>query len=291
MKSNIKNEEFNQTTQKLMPIQKSDTVNITFLAFSFPISALSNFPKESIIDLQAELITDLCKKALKFWVNDVLGFEMSPTRGRGCYGYKDSMTLSSNGEVMGLICLGGQRDTIFFQISDKGCKHLFSHITPSVLHHWLSKTLTVSKLSRIDLAIDNFDGDFDCNYAVKAHKNGLFRTSSHGRYPEISSKNKYSSDTELKKEYRQEMILVGSRKSIIHWRIYNKKLQQGIKRDNFYWYRSEVELKKLSVDSLLDLVATFADICPFAASFYLDKGVKTKAVNKATKFSLVAGIL
>jgi DNA relaxase NicK len=122
MKVNIKNDGCNQTTQSLIPSQKSDAVNITCLAFSFPISAFNNFPKERVFNLETELITDLYKQALKFWVNDILGFEMSPMRGRGSYGYKNSMTLSSHDDVMGLICLGGQRDTIFFQISEKGCK-------------------------------------------------------------------------------------------------------------------------------------------------------------------------
>jgi phage replication initiation protein len=168
-----------------------------------------------------------------------------------------------------------------------GCKHLFSHTTPSVLHHWLSKIFTVSKLSRIDLTFDAFDGNFDCDYAVKAHENGLFRASSRGRYPEISSKNKYSNGTDLKNVLTQEMICVGSRKSIVYWRIYNKKLQQAIKQDNFSWYRSEVELKKCTVDSLLDIAATFADLCSFAESFDLDKGARIKAMSNATKLSLV----
>jgi len=234
----------------------------------------------------SELMTDFYERTLKVWVNHVLGFEMSPMRGRGLHGYKDSMTLRANGVEVGFIGLGGQRDTIYFQISGTGCKSLFSHTTPFVMHHWLSKVFTVTKLSRIDLAFDDFDENFDCDYAEKAYKDGWFRTSNRGPAPVINPNHKYTYDTDLNKVYTQEMVCVGSRKSLVYWRIYNKKLEQGIKQDDLSWYRSEAELKKWSVDSLLNLAATFAGLCPFAGSVDLDKGVRTKAMSKAKEICL-----
>jgi phage replication initiation protein len=232
------------------------------------------------------LMRDFYERTLKVWVNAVLGFEMSPMRGRGLHGYKDSMTLRANGVDVGFIGLGGQRDTIYFQISGTGCKHLFSHTSPFVMHHWLSKVFTITKLSRVDLAFDDFDENFDCDYAEKAYKDGWFRTANRGPSPEINPNHKYTYDTDLNKVFTQEMVCVGSRKSILYWRIYNKKLEQGIKQDDLSWYRSEAELKKWSVDCLLNLAATFAGLCPFASSVDLDKGVKTKAMSKAKEICL-----
>jgi len=234
----------------------------------------------------ANLMTDFYERTLKVWVNEVLGFEMSPMRGRGLNGYKDSMTLRANGAEVGFIGLGGQGDTVYFQISGTGCKSLFSHTTPFVIHHWLSKVFTVTKLSRIDLAFDDFDENFDCDYAEKAYIDGWFRTSNRGKTPIINPNHKYTYDSDMNKVYEQEMICVGSRKSIVYWRIYNKKLEQGIKQEDLSWYRSEAELKKWSVDSLLNLAATFAGLCPFAASVDLDKGVRTKAMSKAKEICL-----
>ncbi|ASM48802.1 phage replication initiation protein [Pseudoalteromonas espejiana DSM 9414] len=232
------------------------------------------------------LMADFYEETLKVWVNKVLGFEISPMRGRGLHGYKDSMTLRANGLDVGFIGVGGQRDTVYFQISGTGCKHLFSHTTPFVMHHWLSKVFTVTHLSRIDLAFDDFDNNFDCDYAEKAYKDGWFRTSDRGPTADINENHKYKYDSKMKKIFSQEMICVGSRKSIIYWRIYNKKLEQGIKQDNFSWYRSEAELKKWTVDCLLNLAATFAGLCPFAASVDLDKGIRTKAMSKAKEICL-----
>jgi len=223
---------------------------------------------------------------LKIWVNEVLGFQMSPPTGKGWNGYKDTMTLRSNGVDFGFVAFGGQNNTIYIQITGTGCKHLFSHTTPFIIHHWLSKVFMVTHLSRIDLAFDDFDGNFDCNYAYLAAKDDWFRTSNRGMSPECNPNHKFRWDANSKKIFSQEMVCIGSRKSIVYWRIYNKKLEQGIKQDDLTWYRSEAELKKWTVDCLLNPAATFAGLCPFAASLNLDKGIRTKAMTKTKEVCL-----
>ncbi|PCI54398.1 MAG: phage replication protein [Gammaproteobacteria bacterium] len=232
---------------------------------------------------------DFYEKTLIIWVNEVLGFELSPMRGKGFQGYKDSMTLRSFGKDIGFVAIGGQRETIHFQISGTGCKSLFEHTTPFVLHHWLSKVFSITKLRRVDLCFDDFDNNFNCDYAEKAYIDGFFRTSNRGPSPQAEPRNKYTYETKLNKllkVFTQEMFCVGSRTSAIYWRIYDKKLEQGIKEDDLTWYRSEAELKKWDIDCLLNLGATFAGLCPFSASIDLDKGIKTKAMSKAKEVCL-----
>ena len=229
---------------------------------------------------------DFYEQTLKVWTGEVLGFDISPMRGKGFQGYKDSATLRFLGKDVGYVAIGGQRNTIHFQISGTGCKALFEHTTPFVIHHWLHKVFSITKLSRIDLAYDDYDNNFNCDYAEKAYVDGFFRTSNRGPSPEAEPKNKYKYDSNLNKVFSQEMFCIGSRTSVVYWRIYNKKLEQGIKQDDLTWYRSEAELKKWDIDSLLNPAATFAGICPFAASIDLDKGIKTKAMSKAKEVCL-----
>lgn len=297
--------------------EKYEAIKVDHLAFAFPIAELRHCRKSGqvgktyktqtkypvlpefkachSIDLDelekhknkvAEQLIDFYERTLKVWVTEVLGFDLSPMRGRGLHGYKDSMTLRANGVECGFIGIGGQRDTIYFQISGTGCKYLFEHVTPFVLHHWLSKVFTITKLSRIDLAFDDFDNNFNCDYAEAAYKDGWFRSSSRGQSPMINPNHKYTYDDDLNKVYSQEMICVGSRSSLIYWRIYNKKLEQGITQDDFTWYRSEAELKKWSVDCLLNLAATYAGLCLFSGSINLEKGVKTRAMSKPKEVCL-----
>jgi len=93
-------------------------------------------------------------------------------RGRGLHGYKDSMTILANGIEVGYVGIGGQRDTVYFQISGQGCKYLFTYTTPFVIHHWLAKVFSCTRLSRIDLAFDDYDNNFNCDYAEKAYRDG-----------------------------------------------------------------------------------------------------------------------
>lgn len=226
-------------------------------------------------------LIDFFVRTLHLWVHDVLKMELGSLRGKGFNGYLDSMELKANGIPVGYVGIGGQQNTVYFQISGTGCKHLFANVKLLVLHHWLAKVFNISNLSRVDLCYDDYDGNFDCNYAERAYADNAFRTGARGMGPEIEPRHKYKFNADKEKEYSQEMIVVGSRSSKIYWRIYNKKLEQGIKDDDVTWYRSEVELKKWSVDVLLNPAAAFAGLCAFAASIDLDKGVRTKAMTKA----------
>lgn len=289
-------------------------VKVDHLAFTFKISELRHcsragfmgytsktqphFPKVPKIDAlegktleeieiskqkQHAVLADYYERTLKIFTEHVLGLKMSPLRGRGLHGYKDSMILRNDkGIECGYVGIGGQLDTVFFQISGTGCKYVFAHSTPFRIHHWLYKVLSVERLSRLDLCVDDYDGNFDCEYAKKAYIDDWFRTSDRGNKPAFGEANKYTFNDNLEKVYAQEMVTIGSRTSLTYWRVYNKKLEQGIVDDKFIWYRSEAELKKIHVSALLDIPATFAGINQFAQSIEPTKGkkqVSTKQVK------------
>jgi len=126
-------------TQLKIESAKFDAIKIDHIAFAFPIAELRqcrksgqmgktfrtqvkypNLPEFKAchsIDLDelekhkkvtAEKLKDFYERTLKIWVNEVLGFELSPMRGRGLHGYKDSMTLRAYGVDVGFIGLGGR---------------------------------------------------------------------------------------------------------------------------------------------------------------------------------------
>lgn len=221
-------------------------------------------------------------KTLKIFVDDVLGFDVSAPRDKGFHGYTNSMTMKSkNGQDVGFIGIGGQNDTVYIQISGFGCKHLFDHTTPFVLHHWLNTVFSVSHLSRIDLAKDDYDDNFDCNYAETAYLDGWFRSGKGGQMPTFKNASEYRYDNNMSRIYDVEMVAVGKRTSPIYWRIYNKKLEQGIKDVDLSWFRTEVELKKWSVDALLNPDLAFAGINAFSQSMVNQAGIRTKSMTKA----------
>ncbi|EOX8431553.1 replication initiation factor domain-containing protein [Salmonella bongori] len=177
-------------------------------------------------------------------------------------GYTHSCRLfSSDGQhECGWLMFGGanQKDTAHVQLSGVGCRHLFMNITPYLLWNTL-KGLGVTRLSRVDLCFDDFTGNFGTAYALTAYKDRAFLTGKGGRVQELDVRRPLAGES-----LKGDTVYIGKRKSCIYWRIYDKALEQKI--EGVSWYRSEVELKKVTVDVLSDVDAFFAGICDYSAS-------------------------
>ncbi|EGR1135681.1 replication initiation factor domain-containing protein [Vibrio cholerae] len=222
---------------------------------------------------------DYLEQCLRVFTTSVLGLSLSAPRGLGFQFYNESMKLNSpNGEdFCGFVGIGGNNDTVHFQINGTGCKHLFSRTRAYALHDWLYNVLGVTTLARVDLAYDDFDGLFDCRYAEKAWYDGAFRTSNRGLSPVLHEDYIVSRiDANGSKVYAKEQVSVGSRTSRIYWRIYNKALEQNLANTGLVWYRSEVELKKWDIDVLLDPAGVFTSINDFSASISVAPSFNTK---------------
>ncbi|ECI5748702.1 hypothetical protein D5P88_22350 [Salmonella enterica subsp. enterica] len=192
----------------------------------------------------------------------ILGLSVGPVRSRGMQGYTHSCRLfSADGQhECGWLMFGGanQKDTAHVQFSGVGCRHLFMHTTPYLLWNTL-RGLGVTRLSRIDLCFDDFTGNFDTAYALTAYKDRAFLSGKGGRVQELDVRRPVTGD-----KLRGDTVYVGKRKSRIYWRVYDKALEQ--KLEGVLWYRSEVELKKVTVDVLSDVDAFFAGLCDYSAS-------------------------
>ncbi|WP_335914966.1 replication initiation factor domain-containing protein [Shewanella algae] len=217
---------------------------------------------------------------LEQFINRVLGFRIGSPRAIGRFFYTHSCELFDRKmkTVVGFIAFGGNNDTVYIQISGKGCKFLFSHIDRLRLHHWLS-FLGVTHLTRLDLCYDDFDGNYSCDHAVLAYDDDGFKRFSGGRNPSIEVCTK-----RYNKEIEGQIVKIGSRSSAVYWRIYDKGKEQGVKD---IWYRSEVELKQVHIDTLLNPAKYFASICPYASSINLDEDKAKNLVFKAKKVASI----
>ncbi|KGR35891.1 hypothetical protein OA39_00993 [Vibrio campbellii] len=239
---------------------------------------------------------DICYRnyledCLRIFTNQVLGLSLSAPRGLGFQFYSESMKLTSpDGEdFCGFVGIGGNNDTVHFQINGTGCKHVFARRAPWSLHDWLTNVLGVQTLARVDLAYDDYDGIFDCEYARKAWNDNAFRTAERGRNPVLHEDMTIASIKDGKPVYTKEQYSVGSRTSRIYWRIYNKALEQKLANTGLVWYRSEVELKKWNIDVLLNPAGAFAAINDFSASISTAKQFNTKPIpTKRAALDLLA---
>lgn len=204
---------------------------------------------------------------MQSWVQQVMGLQLSGPRDKGLHGYQNShRLLDRSGRVeLGFVGIGGNNNTVYFQISGQGCRHVFDQISPFSLSWWLSEVLDVTRLSRIDLAYDDFTGNFDCDYAQKAYRDNAFQGMRGGPLPKMQACPEYLGDKLV-----GNIVKVGSRKSDTYWRIYDKAAEQGLK--DKVWYRSEVELKRVDVDALSNPAKAFAGLNRFSASVNIEHG-------------------
>ncbi|HAT1685027.1 TPA: replication initiation protein [Klebsiella oxytoca] len=194
---------------------------------------------------------------IKRWLAAEFGLHVGVFRGYGRYNYQDHAPLyaynDNNRTELGVLYVGGNEGTAFIQINGHGCQHVFSGTSPEHLHKWFTH-LGIVKLQRLDLCVDDFDDVFTVEHALRDFKNDAFYR---GRGRRISTTRgfKYTTGDE-------ESLRIGSRKSLLFWRIYNKALEQGL---DLIWNRSEAELKEVSVDILLDIRGFFTGLCDYAA--------------------------
>lgn len=241
--------------------------------------------KEQMIANWQNVYREICVERFTQFCSRILNVRVGIPRNRGMHGYTDSASVLSqtNNTVLGFVAFGGNNDTIYIQLSGDGCKHVFSHIRPFQLHFWLDKILSVKKLNRADLAYDDFDGNYSIQYAEKAYSDDAFKNPKGGRLPKCT--------TILEKTGTQvtgHTFSVGSRQSGIYWRIYDKALEQ--KANGITWYRSEVELKKVSVDVLASPAKAFAGINAFSSSVNLEHGISFKSLVKKTTLDFDARV-
>lgn len=192
----------------------------------------------------------------------IFGLSVGPVRSRGMQGYSHSCRLfSSDGKhECGWLMFGGiaQKNTAHVQLSGVGCRHLFMNTTPYLLWNTL-RGLGVTRLSRVDLCFDDFTGNFSTDYALTAYDDRAFLTGAGGCIQQLDIRRPRAGD-----RLKGDTIYVGARKSRIYWRIYDKALEQNL--DGVSWFRSEVELKKVTVDVLSNVDAYFVGICDYSAS-------------------------
>lgn len=154
----------------------SSRLNIDWLSFSFKIVNLRHcaragflgfthetqphFPKEpkyktqkaaSLKEIEAynkkmlAVFSDYYTECLKVFCVHVLGLSPSPLRDKGFQFYENSFNLFSEdgSKFCGIVGIGGNNDTVHFQINGTGCKHVLARRSAFSLYHWLHKVLGI----------------------------------------------------------------------------------------------------------------------------------------------------
>lgn len=145
--------------------------------------------------------------------------------------YKQHYVLGDN---MGFVCVGGQRNTLLIMLSGTGCTFA-KEGWEKRLYTFLTTLAKRPKLTRIDLAHDDFEGKYvNVDWANLQDSIGGFQCSN--RAPNVEHKGNWK-----RPNGRGRTIYVGSRESGKLLRGYEKGKHEGDPDDN--WNRLEVEFK------------------------------------------------
>ena len=297
---------FSNTGVKLQLDHNPETI-IDGLAFSFPLSSLSDkylrnnpdgikFPSSDMpfnpkkfseiygqerpetdtftINQGKEVLFSDTARLSKL-VRVAFGLTVGAARGFGKNHYKQTHNLEcADGSVGGFLCYGGNKDTGYIYITGKGMQFVRELRTPPQLYYWVDEYFRAPKLSRVDIAYDDFDGIFTTDDCLTAWDDDAFNGK--GRKPKCSEI--------IERGSPGHTVYVGSRQSMVFWRSYDKQAEQGLDPEDGIWFRHEAEIKKAPTEILCDLDGSFASCNKFAMDMVLRVPVAfSRAVKRAER--------
>lgn len=243
----------------------------------------SEKPKEvlQVLDYDCvRMVTDFCHNVFKdfFKENDYTtedciedNFTLHP-RGQGLFGYKHSWSLVFNGQQIGLAAAGANNGGCYLSFTGAGAS-----LVDLVRLHDGIKDFPSLRITRLDVAFDDYEGRFSVWDARRMYKQNLFNSGgTPPRYQYIES-----GHLELGKNLKSSKLVnsggssfyVGSRESGKLLRVYEKGKQMGDKSSK--WTRWEVEIRssnrEIPLSALLNPAAIFKGAYP-ALSFIENYG-------------------
>ena len=165
------------------------------------------------------------------------GFGITSERPNGANFYKRSWSL---GDGVGMVCYGGQRDTVLISLSGQALSAAKAGWEMR-LYEFLQHQATNPRITRCDLAHDDYDGtSYSVDQCNADYESGYFNCG--GRTPECEQRGNWK-----KPNGKGRTFYVGNRKNGKFARVYDKGMQLGDKESP--WCRIEVEFK--SVDRVI----------------------------------------
>lgn len=231
-----------------------DWVNFTFNKFDVSLDLPSG---------HAALNDDDYVTALSLVLERIFGYGVTSKRPTGLNFYTSSFELGFHG--WGHVCIGGQRDSVLVTVKGQGlmaAKPGWERRLYDFLRGYES-----AKLTRVDLASDNFDSKTSLNDYFSMYMAGMF--DSRARRPEVEQLGNW-----VKPSGKGRTLYIGGRKTGKLLRIYEKGLQlaNGFHEKFPNWVRVELELKAIDriipLESLLNPGKFLAGAYPALANLH-----------------------
>jgi DNA relaxase NicK len=206
------------------------TAFVDTLTFSFRESSFQSLPSCSGFVSDA----DLCVMVGEV-LRDLIGVSVSgPVGSRNLYAHSRALVSAADDSIRaGFIAAGGNNDTVCVHLTGEGCA-LLGRAQWVALYSLLESLH--ARITRVDLAHDDYQGVHSVDDAVDAYKSGAFK--GRGRPPSVSVRGDWLSGDGDKKG---RTLYVGTRESGKLLRVYEKGRELG--DESSPWVRWELELR------------------------------------------------
>ena len=217
-------------------------------------------------------------------LHEIFGFGItSQTATRSNFFYEHVFLCEgSEGNLYAKVHFGGQNNTFCVEIKGLGIS-----VAPDDWHKRLYNIMSASwfvrpKITRIDIAMDFFNGEYTPEQAREDRLAGLYNTGNKIMPKAQCMGTEWEDDTG--KDKSGKTYAIGTRNSPRYARIYNKAAEQKVKG---FWTRFEIEFGRSAIiplDALANPTAYFCGAFPACSKFtqHEAKQVETKKLKLAS---------
>ena len=206
-----------------------------------------------------ELVKDFMFEVSRV-LSDIFGSDFSNITytGKGIHFYKYGFTIGSNDAKLGTIGVGGQNNTVLVMVTGTGCQYADNYWEHN-LYNFLKYVAIKPKLTRIDLAHDDFEGSYSSpEIADEADSQGMFALTN--RMPTVQHLGDWKRPTG-----GGRTLQIGKRENGKLYRGYEKGKKFGDAES--LWFRSEIEFgtsgRILPFEMLISPTEYFAGAYPY----------------------------
>lgn len=216
-------------TQLIKRLAPGQVAALDWLTFTVHDTTFDNYNTKT--QNEHERQTQLIKN-LSDVLKSLIGFAVDHENKTGRNFYERSFMLEHNA---GFVCIGGQNNTISITITGTGCT--FGRLGwEGHLNAWLNMYAPSAKITRVDLAHDDFIGEYDIDFFDSQDNLGGFCSPGSGRRPNVENRGNWK-----RPNNKGRSLYIGSPSSAKLTRIYEKGKQLGDSESP--WVRSEVQFR------------------------------------------------
>lgn len=247
---------------------------ITFTGSLESLNLRAGIPIDTVA-MRSQALSEICKEVFGWGIT-----EQSMTSGN--FFYEQCFLCKGTDKLLyAKVHFGGQHDTFCVEVKGLGVSVALEDWNKRLFRVMSADWFVRPKITRIDIAMDFFNGEYSPEQAREDRNNGLFNSAN-----KIIPKGKCQG-TEWEdmtgKDKSGKTYEIGTRNSVRFIRVYNKAAEQGVQGD---WVRFEIEFGRKAIiplDALAHPTAYFCGAAPACGKFsdYSGKEIETKKLKLA----------